>query len=309
MSPLHPPRGLSATAGAPHSPKDAAVPPAPQTSEPLTPELAAAPGAGVCCGFSSSFLEENTTTGWGPRHPSSGSAPASASKFCARPKQSPFPASPSPCPPLRRGVAGGTRTPYLPCPRVGNLLPSAVMGPAGHSERLCSGMGRSSPALSRFALSVGTSGRATRWRTLLLPVPALLRPTLRAGRNVWPAQPGSHRRHGFILLTRLPGPPGPPERSVSGKGAPGPGAVQGEQGHQGPLECRERRVRPGKGEKCFLEKSGVSFACVPSLAYPAGLGSHLAPYAQMPLGWGIKIPLVGSAVRTLQKNPSVISEG
>lgn len=42
MSPLHPPQGLSATAEALRLPKDAAVLPAPQTSEPL----AAAPGAG-----------------------------------------------------------------------------------------------------------------------------------------------------------------------------------------------------------------------------------------------------------------------
>lgn len=148
MSPLHPPRGLSATAGALCSPKDAAVSPASQTSEPLALRAGRSPWRRVCCGFSSSFLEQ--TSPWAGGLGTRAAAPASASKFCARPKQRPFPASSSPSPPLCRGARGGrgAGTPYLPCSRVGNLLPSAVIGPAGSSKRLCSGMGRSSPSRS-----------------------------------------------------------------------------------------------------------------------------------------------------------------
>jgi len=82
-------------------------------------------------------------------------APASpALKLCARPKQSPkqspFPASPSPSPPRCRGARGrrGARSPYLPCPGVGNLLPTAVIGPGRFGECLCCGTGRSSPGRS-----------------------------------------------------------------------------------------------------------------------------------------------------------------
>lgn len=280
------------------------MPPAPQISEPLTPRASRSLWHRVYFGFSSSFLQENTTTGWGPRHPSGGSAPALRTSFV--PVQSKAPSQPLPPHPLCcagvRGVVGGPEP--LTCPVPGwetscPALSSALRDPA---SALAPGWGEAlprSPALSRLALSVGTSGRARRWRTLLLPVPALLRPTLRAGRNVWPAQPGSHRRHGFLLLSPLPGPPGLPERSVSGKGAPGPGAVQGEQGHRGHLSAERGKSGQGKGEKWFQEKFGVAFACVPSPTHPAELGSHLAPYAPMPWDWGIKIPLVDSAVKTL----------
>lgn len=55
------------------------------------------------------------------------------------PKQSLFPSLPLPPHPLRRA---GVSDPYLPCPRVGNLLPTAVIGSAsvsapGWGEKLC----------------------------------------------------------------------------------------------------------------------------------------------------------------------------
>lgn len=42
---------------------------------------------------------------------------------------------------------------------------------------------------------------------------------------------------------------------------------------------------------------------------PCWAGVAFGAYAQVPWGWGIKIPLVDSAVKTLQKNPSVIPDG
>lgn len=115
----------------------------------------------------------------------------------------------------------------------------------GMQQAPCPGMGSGSPALSRLALSAATSGRARRWRTLLLPVPALLRPTLRANRNVWSAQPGSHRRisppHPAAGTTRSSGTLSVRKRSPRPRGGAGEAGTSGAAGaHREERQARER---------------------------------------------------------------------
>lgn len=274
----------------------------PRCPSPWLPELAAAPGAESVL-VSAAFSLRKTP----PRAGDLGTRAATRPRHLRPsfvPAQSKAPSQPLPPHPLRcagvRGVVEGQ-----------NPLPALSQGgkpPAQRCHRPCriqqAPQLRDGEKLSR-ALPPCTERRDFGARKAVAdpppsrPSPPTAHPSGRqecvagTARLPPPAE--------FLLLIPLPGPPGLPERSVSGKGAPSPGAVQREQGHQGPPECRERRLRPGKGEKCFREKSGVAFACVPSPTHPAELGSHLAPYAPMTWDCGIKIPLVDSAVKTLQK--------
>lgn len=84
-------------------------------------------------------------------------SPTALHRGFVRPERSPFPSLPLPVPCAVPGRVGGIPNPYLPCPKVGNLLPTAVIGPAWLGERLCSGTGRSSGGCS---LRAGTWGAA-----------------------------------------------------------------------------------------------------------------------------------------------------
>lgn len=189
------------------------------------------PPARVCCCLSRSFLEENTTTDWGPRHPSSASAPASASKFCARPKQSPFPAFSFPIPSAVPGCEGWPRgrdpLPALsqggkpPAQRCHGALRDAAIASAPGWEKLSRAL---PPRTERRALrgAQGGGGPSS------FPSQPSSGPPFTAARNVWPAQPGSpaRHRHEFLLLTPLPGPPEKEEPPRPRGGAGGTGTSE-----------------------------------------------------------------------------------
>lgn len=274
MSPLQPPWGLSATLC---SPKDVAVPPAPQTSETLVPGLLR---------FQQLFPGGKHHHGLGASAPEQRLGSGTYLQVLRPPQAKPLPSFSLPIPSAVPGCEGwpGTRTPYLPCPRVGNLLPSAVIGPAGCSKRRA----RDGEQLSR-ALPPCTERRDFGARKAVAdPPPSRPSPP--------PAHP-SGRQECVVGTARLPPPnfsssprcrdhPDLRNAQCQEKEPPAPGRCRGNRDIRGHLSAERGESGQGKEEKCFPEKFGVAFACVPSPAHPPGLGSHLAPYTQRCHGAG-----------------------
>lgn len=211
------------------------------------------------------------------------------------PAPSKDPSQPLPPYPLRcagvRGVAGGPGP--LTCPVPGwetscPALSSALRDPASASAP---GWGEVLPR----ALPPCTERRDFGARKAVAdpppsrpsPPPALpSRPPGMCGRH----SPAPTAGTNFSSSPCLPGPTGPPERSVSGKGAPGPGAMQGKQGHRGPLECRERRVRPGKGGEMFSGEILSRLCLCPQSHIPCWAGVAFGPLCPDAQGQGAKNP-------------------
>lgn len=173
-------------------------------------------------------------------------APASpALRLCARPKQSPFPASPSLSPPPCWGARDvwGSWDP-LPALSQGGKPPAHRCHRPEAIRRvpLLRDREKLSRALSRLALGgwdFGVSKAVVGPSSF--PSQPSSGPPFTAVRNVWPAQPGSHYRHKFLLFIPLLGPPRLPKHSVPRGGV-------GAQGFWGVLGCEggDRRVGLGK---------------------------------------------------------------
>lgn len=198
-------KGGVPSAGAPRSPEDVAAPPAP-SPQPTEPRGRPQPPAAAS--RRSVQLRFRQPQPMRSLFPSANAgalaAPTAPRRGFVRPEQSPFPASPSPCPAPCRG--GGARS--LPA------LPQGGKPPAHrcHRPRVAwrAPLLRDGEKLWRVLPCLALSrdvGRGRRRRTLLLPVPALLWPSLR-GRQECAA--GSHRQHEFLFLAPLLAPREPP---------------------------------------------------------------------------------------------------
>lgn len=194
--------------------------------------------------------------GWGPRHPSSGSG-ICVEVLCP-PQAKTLPSLFLPIPSAVPGCEGwpGGRDPLPALSQGGKPPAQRCHRPCGIQQApLLRDGEKFSRALSRLALSVGTSGRARRWQTLLLPVPALLRPSLRG------------RQECVAGTARLPppariSPPHPayrgqpdlPNAQCQEKEPPAPGRCRGNRDIGGHLSAERGESGQGKGEKCFREK-------------------------------------------------------
>lgn len=149
----------------------------------------------------------------GPRH-----LPQPYIEALCAPSEAPFPASPSPCPEPCRGEWWRSQILTCPAPRWETSCPPLSSAPRGWARTSAPGRGE---ALEGARCE---PGRGARRQTLLLPVPALLWPSLR-GRQECAA--GS--QHRFLFLAPLLAPHNPPFPLPSLSGM-SPAVVLGEKG-------------------------------------------------------------------------------